>query len=211
MAVEYAIKTKSSTPPGGWRVTVPETGKLISHYDWQSFINAYEGHLVANNIPMASDYEDVLLDRMCRENMPAWKDDCKGVGPLRPRNRPSFGVVMTFLSMARRWVGNTLSGSELTAPQEEANERARICSGCPLNVRNEKWGCGSCTGAFEKTLAAIMGGKSTPSDGSIGSCGICGCSLKVAVHVPLQPQWDALSDSQKDDFRQIPHCWKKME
>lgn len=68
-------------------------------------------------------------------------------------------------------------------PQEEAERRAAICAGCPLN-KAETW----CAGCFMKALmgrvASMLGGWATSSDAKLKSCGVCGCKLSLKVWVP---------------------------
>lgn len=204
------VQTFSETPPGGWKVHVHETNHTVSHYAWDAFIKAYEGHLLANNIPLLPNYQETLVDRMCREN-PNW--DCKQAGKFKAVGKGNlFGPIMSFLRFALNWAKESaIDGKPAWVSQEVAQERANICASCPYNSRKILFSCGNCGGAFVKLAAMVMGKElALKEDRPIGSCKICSCVLKVAVHMPLKVQQDALDESTKDLFREpeLTFCWK---
>lgn len=211
MAVEFELKTTRETPPGNFRITVPSTNLRIEHYDWEAFSRAYRDHHIANGLPLSEDWELEVQDTMCKENMAQWNQHCKRAGKHRPKGGPSFGAVMTFLNMLRAWATMALKGEAAYVDQETANSRALTCTTCPYNSRKIGWGCGGCMSQYTSLVNIIIGKRNTPYDGELGGCGVCSCSLRAAVHVPLQPQWDALSQEKKEEFKAIPWCWKHGE
>lgn len=213
MPIEFILKTTKETPPGSFRVTIPQSGLTITHYDWTAFTNAYRDHHIANGFPLTEDWREELQDRLCRENMPLWQDFCKRVGKRVGRKGLSFGAIMSGLNVMKSIVGRILKGEAAWVPQEEAERRAAICVTCDLNSKRITFGCGSCSSGFLKLLKLVIGNKTTTQDNSLGSCGVCSCALKVAVHVPLDLQWDALDEPTKEKFRDpsLSYCWKRME
>lgn len=205
------VQTFSETPPGGWKVHVHETNHTVSHYAFDAFIKAYESHLLANNIPLLPNYQETLVDRMCREN-PNW--DCKQAGKFKAIGKGNlFGPIMSFLRFALNWAKESaIDGKPAWESQEVAQARANICATCPYNTRKILFSCGGCGSLFIKTMALILG-KSLHVSGEdrIGACRLCQCTLKVAVHMPLKVQQDALDERTKELFREPEvqkFCWK---
>ena len=205
------VATTKETPPGGWRITVEKTGHTVSHYDWNAFIAAFEGHCLANNIPLTPSYQDQLLDRMCREN-PLW--ECKQAGKFKAKGTGSqFGPIMSFLKFVLNWTKESIKEGKVGWEEREvAQERANICKTCPYNTKTITFGCGGCAAAFGKLLALVLG-KNMELEGGwkLGSCRICSCTLKVAVWMALTPQQEALDEPVKEQFRDpgvSKFCWK---
>lgn len=61
---------------------------------------------------------------------------------------------------------------------EEAEARAKICAGCPLNVFPDKDGFIKWSDAIAE---AATGGKKTTLDEQLGNCSVCSCTLKAKV------------------------------
>jgi len=66
-------------------------------------------------------------------------------------------------------------------------------------------------GAVLTLIHGILGKRKTELDNSLGACLICSCSLKAAVHVPVDVQREGLSEELKNDFDEIKYCWKRVE
>jgi len=209
MSVELELATLTETPPNQFRYRVPETGYLVKSYDATTFFNAYSSHCKANQIPLAPNWKEVLIDLACKQNATEWHTVCRRVGKNKPRKGIPFAAAMQFLNVVKEWAKNTLGGESAFVPQEEANARALTCTTCPFNTQKIVWGCGSCMSAFIKGVFAIIGKRTTPYDNSLGGCALCGCALKVSVHVPLAPQQSALDEATKKSFRDVStYCWK---
>jgi hypothetical protein len=65
-------------------------------------------------------------------------------------------------------------------------------------------------GAVMTLMSSIIGNKKTERDKDLGACLVCSCSLKTAVHVPVDVQREGLTDEIKEDFDKIEHCWKRI-
>ena len=209
MAIEFTVNTKSESPPGNWKITVPETGYTVKHYAYDAFLKAYEAHMLANNIPLEPDYEDQLLDRMCRENQPEWQNFCKRTGGILKRKATGFASAMGFLNVLRKWVVDMAKGKDAFVSPEIAEERAKICSSCPLNSKQAAFGCGTCQSTFLKLIHLLVGNRKTPYSTSCGFCGACGCAINAAVWFPIEAQKEGLTEGMKDSFQQVKtFCWK---
>ncbi len=81
-----------------------------------------------------------------------------------------------------RTMGGWLVKGFAAVPQEEAERRAGICLTCPYNVGVT--GCGTCRIALE-ALRTTLSDATTSRDAGLNNCGVCGCDLKLSVHVPI--------------------------
>lgn len=206
--IEFEFIDKSGSPPGNWKIKVPKTGTEFKHYDYKAIQKAYTSHCNANGILLSPNWEEELLSEMCKQN-PHWGNKCRPIaGKNVKRRRLSLTAVLSFLNMMRVWAESTLSGKAAFVTQDEAERRAGICANCPFNATLQ-FSCGACMGAVLNLIQAIIGKRKTSMDDKLGACLVCSCSLKAAVHVPIDVQREGLSDEIKQDFDQINYCWKK--
>jgi hypothetical protein len=112
--------------------------------------------------------------------------------------------------MMKTWAESTLSGKAAFVSREEAEKRAAICAACPMNTTLQ-FSCGACMGAVITLMSSIIGNRKTERDRELGACLVCSCSLKAAVHVPVDVQRDGLTDEINQEFDKITHCWKRKE
>jgi len=206
--IEYELIDKSNSPPGNWRIKVPQTGVEFKHYDYRAITNAYKSHCNANGILLSPNWEEEFLSEMCKQN-PKWGNKCiPNASKKVTRRRLSLTAVLSFLNMMRAWAQSTLSGKDAFASQDEANRRASICVGCPFNTTLQ-FSCGACMGAVLTLIQGVIGKRKTQYDDRLGACLVCSCSLKAAVHVPIDVQRQGLSEEIKKDFDDIKYCWKR--
>lgn len=205
--IEFEYIDKTSTPPGDWRIVVPQTGVKFQSYDYRTIRNKYMNHLAGNNIPLPPEWEAEFLSEMCKQNN--WGTKCKRVDSKKvQRRRLSLTAVLSFLNMMKVWAGSALSGKPAFVTQAEAERRATICASCPMNATLQ-FSCGACMGAVISLLSGILGKRKTERDSELGACLVCSCSLKAAVHIPVEIQKEGLSEELKRDFENIEYCWKK--
>lgn len=97
-----------------------------------------------------------------------------------------------------------ISSGQPLVDQAEAERRAAICAGCPMNQPLND--CPHCREAIN-ALAQKMGGLSTSRDGELKACSVCGCELKASVHVNLEAQQRVLKPEMS---ARLPEwCWKR--
>ena len=208
MAVKFEVLTVNETPPGGWKATLPGTNKVISHYDYTSFIKQYESFCLANKVYLGPLWVEELLSDMCEQNMPLWSNHCKRAGKFKPHKMVSFASVMSFLNVLKKWI----TDGGVFESQEVAEHRASICSTCPMNSKKQlSWGCGSCSHAYNKLLSWMLGSRTTSYANVCGSCGVCGCAINAAVFFPISAQQEGLTDDMKQTFSELDFCWKRQE
>lgn len=208
--IEFEFIDKASSPPGNWKIKVPKTGIVFKHYDYRAIRNAYRSHCNANGIFLSPNWEEEFLSEMCKQN-PDWGNKCRPMaGKNVVRRRLSLTAVLSFLNMMRAWAESTLSGKAAFVSQDEAERRAGICVNCPFNATLQ-FSCGACMGAVLTLIHGIIGKRKTSYDDRLGACLVCSCSLKAAVHVPVDVQREGLNEELKQDFDQIKYCWKRVE
>lgn len=208
--IDFTIPDLATSPPGGFEWTEPSTGAKFKHYDWIAFSDQVREHRLGNNIPMSPSWQEELVDQLCKQNAVRWQGVCRRAKEGQVYRKLDFGAAMSFGNLIRKWFKSWASGEPAFVPQEEAERRASICAGCPNN-REITFSCGACMNAVLAVIALIVGKRKTEYDIRLGACLICSCALKPAVHVPLDIQHAGLTEDIKEEFKQVPWCWKKME
>lgn len=191
------ILNKERCAPGGWRYRQPETGYVVHSIVWEELVRRVASHRVANGIALAPGWEVQLEHDVCEQGQHDGRV-CQFVAEPAPRRAVGLSDVLNFLRVAARWLP-----SREWAPQEEADRRAAICAKCPLNVIVD--GCSSCRNLV-KDVAEFLGSRTTPDDGSLNACGVCGCSNKAQVHLPME----ALAKGVTPDMEFPEWCWKRV-
>jgi hypothetical protein len=190
-----AIKDLQLVPPGGWRYVQPESGALIRGGDYHRLLANIRDHRISNNYPIGLNFEAEIQNAICErgaECQPAVRDP-------GPRN-VTLDDLRNFLLVLRKWVAD---GATFVS-KEEAERRAAICVRCP---RNQKvGGCFGCKGIVN-LISEVIGGRDTRFDQELSGCGVCGCELRTAVHIPLEVQWRGVDDEMNEQFPD--YCWKK--
>ncbi len=146
----------------------------------------------------------VFSDACCRALPVGLRNEaCRRIGSdtpefLKQQRLITWNDLKAFFSKVADWwrAGECVS-------QEEANRRAEICVGCPLNQTAYLPGCGGCTDLAARVFKFI-GNKKTPLDANLKSCGHCGCQNSVIVWAPL----DALVRNETELPAPPPWCWK---
>lgn len=172
------LKTLDRMPPGGWRYIQPETGHAMVGITFRTLLNKVGDHRanmkIVSERNMAAEVEDAICQALSPEDQVAWCET-----GMRTLKSISWTEVAAFLKTAAAWVSG---GQQLVTPQE-AERRATICAGCPLNVGLH--GCGMCRRALQEVREKILN-RGTSKDSVLEACGVCGCDNKTQVHVPLE-------------------------
>ena len=185
-----------TTPPGGWKFKVEETGETISAPDYGRLLLGARTSLERAGLMTPLDYETIFQDQLCRQN-PHTKCEVT-VAPTNETRQIKAGDVLRFLKVMASWAG----AKGATVPQEEADRRAEICAGCPYNVTAA--GCSACMGIASK-VAELTDEKKTRFDAQLENCGVCGCSNKAQVWLPLEVLKKGITPDM--DFPE-EWCWK---
>jgi hypothetical protein len=147
----------------------------------------------------------VFSDCCCRALNAAMREEaCAPVNErtpeiLRQKRLITWRDIRAFFSKVAAW----WSAGECV-PQEEADRRAAVCAGCPLNVEAYLPGCSRCAEVGAQVFK-LIGGKQTASDAALKSCGHCGCQNTVIVWAPL----DVLVKNESSLPLPPEWCWKR--
>lgn len=210
------ITDESHVPPGGSYVafcdcqlclTAPKRAEFRKHYvDW--VVSEYNVHLRSNGLPELSREE--IVQRICRDT-PA--NICAGDGYQYRERRLGWQDVVNGTNVLFAF---KLAGSPLVSP-ELANERAAICANCQENVPYAQ-NCSTCK-HVEDAVRAVIGDLSTPLDGRLNACFICGCSNKAQVWLPSEILAKGVNAEMMERFNAVRvtladgnvDCWKARE
>lgn len=141
---------------------------------------------MANNLPIPVEWkleiESEVCSKMppgiCRHLMRSPEQDVVLQQPHRPLQ---VAEMLSGVKVLGSWMWTGFKKVDI----EEANRRATICAACPLN--QPSGGCSACAAnAMREAVTQILGRDRTVAHDSLNVCHICGCSLKVAVWVPME-------------------------
>ena len=192
------LRNRDLVPPDPiyFRYVHAETGHSSQSQTYDSWLADTYAHRRANNLPIPIDFTAQMEDQLCSSLPAGW---CSGTDPNRPDVDMRFTVGDVW-----NWTKAQLAVlSTGFVSQDEAERRAKICSGCYMNINAQ--GCRGCQDVatlFSNQLAK----KQTSADMFLRNCGSCRCYLRALVHFPI----DAIP---KDDTLQkvFPSfCWQKI-
>lgn len=171
---------------------------------------------------------DLYLATVCKSM--GWNDfilEGDGGSPApfpQGRNRPpvtSRQQVQQRSSLGQK-LSNVAAGSEViidwiasgaeAVPQEQANNRAEVCSKCPLNGKGgwETWFTVPASNAIRAALLKKEGMKlSTPFDAELGVCEACSCPMKLKVWIKFAEFFPKMTQEAKDALDK--GCWIRSE
>jgi hypothetical protein len=169
------VKRDIESPPGGWKLTVEQTGVTVTAPFFAVLKTRVAAHMRANSIALPADYDEWCADAACRESG-LGSPFCGGAVAQPDASMPS----LTF-ALAARFL-NTMVGvirDRKFVSRDEAERRAAICLSCPLH-RDSIGGCMGCSALLRKVERAM---KAHPLDPRLGWCGACGCKCSVKAWV----------------------------
>lgn len=191
-----------SVPPGGvyfYELATPgssgsvrfESHKTVDDLVWQ--ITSY---CDLNKIKPPDHLKAEVVEYMC-DNLPA--GFCRH-SSTSARKFVTITQVKEFTSLLFKRAFS-FSPASFLAPLLEAEKRASVCSTCPLNDRTRCTVCGGLLSLVRK----LVGSRETTYDPVLGTCNLCGCLLRVKVHVSSEALKAA---TKKPPEELIPDfCW----
>ena len=165
------IVHKHETPPGGWKFLDSRTGISFEDNSIFAIYSRVAASWHANGIEVPGNYKAIVDHEMCQQNP---QMECREIGEAE--RVLTLDDIARFGHSVKNWMAN---GSKFVSP-EEANRRADICIGCVKNkpVRT----CLGCTSALT-WLSERAGWPQTSKDSELQGCLVCGCLLKLKVHM----------------------------
>ena len=195
--VELYFPNKTQAPPGGWRYTVPETGKTLTGTTEGIVVNAVIHHYASNDIPAPLNIPRLIEQQICRER----PDYCGSSEPHLVS--PSLSRTLQTIVMGTKTIGAWLFSGRRRVEQKHAERRAQTCSTCP---QNQDVGCSNCGGdILTPVIEQVVAGGKTKFDHLVKVCMICGCAIRAKIWVPN----DIIVDNMPDRIlEQLPdNCW----
>ena len=198
--------SQMAVPPNGWGAVV--NGIYFSGPTYAAYIAAIDLHIRHNALEWG-DAVELGNNALCAR----WPEGCTS-----DNNTPLSSGLM---EQAKRFFATLIRAGDRRVTSEEAERRAAICAACHNNSdlpasKTGCQGCGQSTNIFttplrrfvDRLIAPLRQAWSrnyTTQDNRLGTCGICGCDLKMSVWVPS----DAFdySDQEKNAFPSF--CWRK--
>jgi hypothetical protein len=187
-------------PSGGWAYTQESTGTTIKARTWNELLRRIRSYRIANGIPLGPDFEETIGGEICRQQ--SWGEpSCQDEEPPTVEKRQLGTMdVVNFLKVVKHWLFN----NPTLVDAAEADRRAAICAACPYNV--DAVGCFGCTNVAGM-LFDVIKERSTPHDGALKNCQVCGCVNRAQVWVPKETLDQGVSPEMREEFP--AHCWKK--
>lgn len=180
-------------PVGGWRIEYVLKG--------QDFVFSGSPTKIVQGIASLQ-----IKNKVYKGQEPIW-EYCNEIWCKRDPKRciskdhPSLVVGMrskleTFAMAVKSLVETGLQPVSLA----QAENRALICAKCPKNKNTG--GCGACRAAANLITKGLIGKRHTRYDRKLKDCTICGCSIKLKIHFPL---------NQGDKNVYPEYCWVAKE
>jgi hypothetical protein len=186
------IVNKTTTPPQpGFVYTDPRTGIVHKDLSLNAIYPKVAKSWEANGITPPDSWKAVVNHEMCEQNPHI---ECREVG--EGERHMTLSDVYRFANSVKKWT----EGGMQFVPKEEAERRAAICAKCQYNKPTGIcWGCHSAL----KWVGERVGWPESSKDAELRGCTVCGCVLKLKVHLPL----DAIDNTGLSSWPD--HCWQK--
>lgn len=188
--MKISIGSDTEMPPGGWKLTVPETGKTFHAPYANSLRRKVNDHRAANGLPAMGQAE--FEEAACRESGHGspW---CMGVAKPRP---------VTTMDAVRRFLKTmlVLAKKREFVTKEEHARRMEICRGCPASSI-EGLGCHNCV----QDLRAVEKEVGTMPEGNVLVCTRCSCVCWAKSWLS-NAVMDEAEAGEKIEYH--PDCWR---
>lgn len=183
--------------PFGWWYRVADTRCVFVSYGWNSLMKMVREHMGSNGIAIPEDLGRTMMEEYCANTGSVV---CAENNPHQTKMQRMWDQGSRFF----RTIKQMVTRGESLVPQEEAERRAAICAGCPLNDDGLQ-NCSTCGAkGFIAEMTGYTIGKSTSQDAALKTCGVCGCVNRLKVWFPV----DCMDYT---DLRKMwpEHCWMR--
>jgi len=197
------FRNRNECPPGGFKLYVEESKRWVESINWNDFIQALKQHHIANNIPVGLMFEEWAEHKACGNTDPSVcvQEGDKSVSPHRQSR--TLTEILTGTRIIVDWWGN--EGRHI-GDEKESDARAQTCIQCQYNQQIRD--CPSCSGQkLDDFITWIGGQKPTRYDSGLRGCQICGCALRLKVHIPKATLTKNEPQHVKDAYPDW--CWMK--
>lgn len=186
---------------GSYIVTDPLTKLEVSGPTLKAVLRMVMESRRANGVPCGLEIEQEVEQWICAK----YAAECKSVDPRVFTHRP---LTLSHIVAGSRVMLSQWFNGRKVVERAEAERRAQICAGCPMNVKFDK-PCGGLCPELASVVSGITGAQGTQYDWQLNSCAVCRCFLQAAIWVERETQWNVLDENTKEQFNAVANCWKK--
>ena len=186
-------------PPDGWLYTQPETGYRFKDETLAKIVTVVREHREWKGLqPVDAAAVRLDIERQICSGMPPGvcaPEPGEKYQPFADRARDmTLESLMEFSGASFRF----LKSGGMLVDRTESARRAHICRGCRFNRPSP---CTVCTPVFAMMDALIPKER---IEGGLSACGICGCSLRAKILLPLE----TIRDADAPQHLRFPsYCW----
>lgn len=189
------LAEKSLGPPGGWKYTQPESGHFFSGISWNQLFESVGKHRRGNGYDVAEGWELRFEEEFCVQNQLVGTRWCPREDHReKPPGCGGYEAVRRFLNSSLNIIK---AKGDVFVDQKEADRRAAVCAGCPMNATVPA--CYGCNG-FRAMISKIRGSRTTAQDPHLRQCAVCCCENSVKV-------WIKEEVVDNSGLEYPPHCW----
>ena len=194
------VLNDSEAPPGGWKLTVPQTGTTLQSPFIRTLRSQTLKHLAANGHEPRPDFDDWFEDAACRESGHREPFCGPNLPPLMDAQKQKLvtpGKAKRFLKAMLEVLRNRKLVSK-----EEVQRRRAICLACPM--AGEIGACWGCFAVFRRA-SRLLGKKhmeSMPKEKRWCLC--CGCHIPTKSMIPN----DVLDHAEEGEVEYPTNCWR---
>lgn len=200
-----SLPNTTTTPPGGWRYTVPETIKEVGPFSgWDQLREKLIEHYRSTGYAIPQNLFQLVEVQICSKQ-PEYCAEPTVMNRLYAAMGSIGHTFHTALSCLRTLVSNSTAEKPT---QAMAESRASVCAACPEN--KDVVGCSRCNmGTLNSLIQKAVGAKKTESDGLLKFCSVCHCNLRAKIWTNRESIWKHTSEADKKRFPET--CWLKTE
>lgn len=196
-----SLKPNNVTPPDKYTWKFPQDGWVAAAFDKDDWFRQIDKHYKDNDYIQPDNWKEIAENDLCRRLSGEW---CSG-GDEYSFIDTRF-TLQDFINGTKVLTSLLLHGEVVSA--KIAEERALICSRCPLNVPVP--GCRTCS-AIANVIGDFQGKGTTKYDYLLKACGVCKCANEVAVWVPARDLAKGVDEKSMKKYRKVEECWKWKE
>jgi hypothetical protein len=182
------LRYKTMEPPGGWTYRDKDTNVwIISRVNFADLIDKVREHRNSNELAIPDDLENQVETFICYR-IP---QDLV-IGKIERKVTPhSLHAIQKFTQEFLQTIQNV----KVISP-DKAEERAKICLACPLNMSVV---CMDCNG-LDAWIRSWNGNRKTSVDDKLHACLADGIFVQASIH----------ADAEFTQVKELPaKCWKR--
>lgn len=205
--MSYRLLSTMTVPPGGWEYVEPRTGEKFKGGSLVELTAKVQKHRESNNLwPISETEVQVEIEnQICQRVGHEW---CQFMKAGQWGFSINFDKIRAGTRSLLGWAKAAVTGEDPYVNEAEANRRAEICSKCWANKAiTGCYGCGLAD-RIREMLVQAKGSRWTQHDAKLHACVVCGCANAAQVWIKEEILAPAVTEEQRECYREIPNCWK---